>query len=158
MTKNQKSFYLQEVQVKIEQYCAYQDRCVYDVKQKLKTFDLCENEIIFLIEELTKQKFIDEERYAASYTRGSYRFKKWGWNKIKVNLISKKISDYHINLAFQEIDQQEYYTMISHELSKKWPSINGKSDFDKKNKLIRFGISRGYEYDIINDLIHDIVN
>ena len=153
MTKHQKSFSLQEVQIKIEQFCAYQDRCIYDVKQKLKAYDLSEEDVNVLIEALTKHKFIDEKRYVLSYTRGSYRFKKWGWNKIKVNLMAKKIDDQYLNLAFDEIDQEEYYIMISDELHKKWPTIKGKSDFDKKNKLIRFGISRGYEYDIINDIM-----
>lgn len=153
MTKHHKSYNIQEVRLKIEQYCAYQDRCIHEVEQKLKPFNLQADEIENLIEGLINNKFIDENRFAQSYTRGSYRHKKWGWNKIKMNLKTKRISTSSIQHAYKEIDQEEYYQMIKAELTKKWPSIKGKSDFDKSTKLIRFGIGRGYEYDIISEIL-----
>ncbi len=153
MTKPQKQISLKEIQLKIEQYCAYQDRCKFEVEQKLKSFHIPLEDINNIMDRLINEKFIDEIRYAQSYTRGSYRHKKWGRNKIKANLIAKKIDNKITNIAFNEIDTEEYNLMIFHELSKKWPSIKANSDFDKKNKLIRFGISRGYEFDIISSFL-----
>ncbi len=101
---------------------------------RLKSYDLQPNEVEHLINGLIDDKFINNTRYAQSYTRGSYRHKKWGWNKIKVNLLSKKIDNESIQLAYKEIDQEEYLQMITSELVKKWPMIKGKSEFDKTNK------------------------
>jgi len=153
MTKSHNTNNIQDIQLKMEQYCAYQDRCKYEVEQKLKGFDLQYDEVTQIIQNLLDHKFINETRYALSYTRGSYRYKKWGWNKIKMNLVAKKIDGNNLNLAYLEINQEEYIEMITAELSKKWLAVKGKSEFDKTNKLIRFGISRGYEYDYIMDII-----
>lgn len=153
MTKHHKTYNLQEIKLKIEQYCAYQDRCKYEVEQKLRTFNLSMGEIDTLINTLVDLKFIDELRYVQAYTRGSYRHKKWGWNKIKVNLIAKQIDREYIETGYLEIDKTEYKEMIYAELTKKWPTIKANSDFEKRNKLIRFGTSRGYEYDFIASFI-----
>lgn len=156
MTKPQKQINLKDIQLKIEHYCAYQDRCRFEVEQKLQSFQLPSDDINNIINQLIDEKFLDEHRYAQSYTRGSYRHKKWGWNKIKANLLAKRLDHHIINIAYNEIDQNEYNQMVFEELNKKWPNIKAKSDFDKKNKLIRFGISRGYEYDIISSFIEQI--
>ena len=156
MTKHHKSYNLEEIKLKIEQFCAYQDRCRSEVEQKLKPFNLSTEETQTLIDYLVDNKFIDEIRYVQSYTRGSYRYKKWGWNKIKANLNVKQVSSEYITYGYNEIDQTEYRDMIYAELKKKWPSVKGKSDFEKKNKLIRFGTGRGYEYDIISSFIESL--
>lgn len=156
MTNSHKTYNLKDIELKIEQFCAYQDRCKYDVEQKLKTFNIRSEDVDNIINNLVEQKFLDEIRYVQSYTRGSYRYKKWGWNKIKANLSSKRISNDIIQKGYNEIDLDEYAEMISTELSKKWPTIKGKTEFDKKNKLIRFGISRGYEYDYITSFTDQI--
>ncbi len=156
MTNNHKIHSLQDIKLKIEQYCVYQDRCQYEVEQKLKPYNLNNEEIDIIIKDLINQKFLNEVRYVQSYTRGSYRYKKWGWNKIKANLLAKHIARPHIDKGYLEIDQNEYKEIIYTELLKKWPNVKAKSDFEKKNKLIRFGTGRGYEYDIINAFLETL--
>lgn len=154
---NSKKIYdLKEARLKIEQYCVYQDRCHMEVEKKLKSYGLNQESIDFLMELLIEDKFVNEERYARAFTRGSYRHKKWGWNKIKMNLKQKQIGSYCIKQAFKEIDQTEYREMIGYQLQKKWSGIKGDSSYEKEVKLTRFGISRGYEYEIIQMCIEDI--
>lgn len=156
MTNIKKVYELKEAQLKIEQYCVYQDRCHFEVEEKLKSYGLIELSVDVIMESLIENKFLDEERFARSFTRGSYRHKKWGWNKIKMHLKNKRLTSYCIKKGKEEIILEEYLQMIEYELSKKWKSITGKSHYEKVNKLTRFGISRGYEYEFITNCFDEL--
>jgi len=157
LTKSKKVYDIEMAKLKIEQYCVYQDRCHSEVEEKLKSFGLIQNVIDVLMESLIENKFLDEERYARAYTRGAYRHKKWGWVKIKNQLKQKGLTSYCIKKSYEEIDQEEYNEMIQYQLKKKWQTIKGKNKYDKINKLTRFGLTRGYEYETITSLLNDIV-
>jgi regulatory protein len=148
-----KVYDLQEAKVKIEQYCVYQDRCFLEVEQKLKSYGLIQVSIDFLIDHLMENNFVNEERFARSFVRGAYRHKKWGRKKIIQALKLKQLTQKCISIGLEEIDREEYFGMIEHELKKKANSTKAKSEYEKKNKILRFGLSRGYEYDIMMDIL-----
>ena len=97
-------FYLSE-KLKLEGFCAYQDRCIFDVKKKLKASLLSEEKKEQLIAELIQAKFIDDERFALSFAQGKQRIKKWGISKIKAGLRAKQIATVLIDKALETIDK-----------------------------------------------------
>ena len=98
-----KSYSSKEVRQKLEHYCAYQDRCHQEVYQKMFSFSLTTYEKEELMVYLIDNNFLNEERFAKSFTRGKHNYKNWGKIRIVNELKFRKISQYNINLALKEI-------------------------------------------------------
>ena len=142
-------FYLSE-KLKLESFCAYQDRCLFDIKKKLKASLLSEQKKEQLITELIQAKFIDDERFALSFAQGKQRIKKWGISKIKAGLKAKQISTLLIDKALETIDKSVYLTDLTLLIEKKKRLLsNEKESYKKEAKIIRYLLSKGYQLDEI---------
>ena len=142
-------FYLSE-KLKLESFCAYQDRCLFDIKKKLKASLLSEQKKEQLITELIQAKFIDDERFALSFAQGKQRIKKWGISKIKAGLKAKQISTLLIDKALETIDKSVYLTDLTLLIEKKKRLLsNEKESYKKEAKIIRYLLSKGYQLDDI---------
>ena len=95
--------------VKLASFCAYQERCFLDVERKLDDYELSQNERQELIDYLIKEKYIDETRFAKSVVRGKFNFRKWGRNKLKAYLFSKRIDTGDVSKGLKEINEQDYF-------------------------------------------------
>ena len=93
---------------KIKQYCAYQERCHMEVREKLYSFGLHKNEVDEIISTLITENYLNEERFAIHFAGGKFRMKQWGKIKIKQALKNKQVSEYCIRKALKEIDNNEY--------------------------------------------------
>ena len=91
---------------RLKNFCALQDRCQFDVIQKMKEWGLLELTQDHILEILITDKYIDEERYAQSFCRGKFRIKKWGRIKITNELRKKQISNICINKGLKEIEDK----------------------------------------------------
>ena len=87
---------------KAASYCAYQERCHWEVERKFKEWNIDSELHDDLLSELIQQNFLNEERYAQSYVRGKVNIKKWGAYKIKMELKARQVSDYSINKGLQD--------------------------------------------------------
>ena len=100
--------------LKLQHYCAYQDRCHQEVRTKLLDIKVYGDELENIMTDLIRDDFLNEERYAKSYCRGKFRMKKWGKNKILQGLKLKRISAYCIKKGMTEIEDDEYIgTLLS---------------------------------------------
>jgi len=97
-----------EAKAKIEALCAYQERCQFEIDQKLISWGFNEEDSSALIVDLIKNRFLDEERFASAFVSGKFRIKRWGRIKIKAHLKQKRISVYSNDKALKEIDPDEY--------------------------------------------------
>lgn len=149
MLPEKKSFTFEEIKQKIVNYCVYQDRCHAEVEQKMKEFLLIPEAKEEILLYLIKENYLNEERFTRSYVRGKFYIKKWGKNKIKVNLLQKGISEKLIVKAYGEIDDNEYLAAIKTILEKIIPTFKGLKEYQKKQKAIKYLLSKGYEYDLI---------
>ncbi|WP_107039607.1 regulatory protein RecX [Brumimicrobium mesophilum] len=144
-----------EAKNKIEAWCAYQDRCHHEVYNKLRDYGLDDEDTNALLSHLISYQFLDEQRFADSFVSGKHRIKKWGKNKIVAHLKQKRISARIIQDALKEIDQKEYLDMIHSLALQKWKTKRG-TNFEIKIKVQRFLISKGYEFDLIYNVLEDI--
>ena len=150
-----------DIQIAIERlknYCALQDRCQWDVTQKMKEWGLLEMTQNHILEILIQEKYVDEERFTQSYCRGKFLIKKWGKVKITNELKKKKISDICIKKGLEEIDLTEYDLLLENLLTKKNDTLRDKNHFTRKSKLARFLIQRGFEGDLVWDKIREFSN
>ena len=102
------SFTLQEAQKKLEYYCAYQERCHWEVEQKLKDLQMIPEAQEEIISKLIEENYLNESRFAQSFARGKFNIKKWGKQRIVNELKARKISEYNIKLALKEISDEAY--------------------------------------------------
>ena len=142
---------------KVELICSNQEKCKYDVKKKLFDWKLKSDSIDRIINNLEKDKFIDEKRYSSFYVRDKFRFNKWGKIKILFTLRQKNIPDKYIFTALNEIDDNEYIKTLEKEIHKKQKLIKYESNYELKSKLLRFAESRGFEKNLIFKLIDKFV-
>ncbi|MEX2483360.1 MAG: regulatory protein RecX [Brumimicrobium sp.] len=155
--KGDKSYSFLEAKQKIEAWCAYRDRCHKEVYRKLRDYGLDDEDTNALISHLIEYNFLDEQRFANSFVSGKYKIKKWGRNKIISHLRQKNVPKTCINTALGEIDDEVYQTNLEGLATKKWLEKKG-SDFQKKIKVQQFLSSRGYEFDLIHDVLKLISN
>ncbi|WP_264433582.1 regulatory protein RecX [Flavobacterium agricola] len=152
-----KSLPVNEVLNKLEYYCSYQDRCYKEVEYKLFEYHLTPEEKQNILIALIENKYLNEERFAISFTRGKHFYKNWGRNKIKQELKFRDISARNIETALKEINEA-YETRFLAYAEKKWESINEKDILKKKNKFISQLSYKGYESHLIFDFLNDIEN
>lgn len=142
---------------KIKQYCAYQERCHAEVRDKLYSFGLNKIEVEEIISELITENYLNEERFAIHYAGGKFRMKQWGKNKIKQSLKFKQVSDYCIRKALKEIDNKEYEKTFLKLTELKLKALKSeKNIFIKKRKLQDFLLMKGYESEMIREVVNKI--
>jgi len=131
---------------KLEAFCAYQERCTHEVKEKIKAFDLSDNQVNELLDFLRSNKYLNEERFARSYASGKFAIKGWGRIKIRSHLKAKFVPNELIQIGLTEIDEVAYIERLRHLAQRKWSELDKeKNMWTKKQKLYRFLAGKGYE-------------
>jgi regulatory protein len=140
---------------KAEYYCSYQERSQQEVRDKLYTWGLFTNAVENVIVELISGNFLNEERFADAYARGKFNEKGWGKNKIKQGLKFKRVSDSLIKKALKSIDDDDYLQMLQKVIQKKDMALSEPDPYKRRYKLQQYALSRGYENDLIADVLKD---
>ena len=143
---------------KAEHFCAYQERAQQDVRDKLYDWGLWPDAVENIIVKLIGDNFLNEERFAKAYVKGKFKQKAWGRVKIKQGLKFKKVPDVLIKKALLTIDGDDYLAMLAKVLNKKAALIKEKDDYKRRYKLQQYAMSRGYESDLIADILKDELN
>jgi len=128
---------------KARKYCSYQERCIAEIKSRLIQWKASERTIEMIIQNLEKEDYINEERYAISFARGKLRNNKWGKNKIFYAMSQKRIPEIYIQMGLNEIDDEEYINTLKFILSSK--KIDEKDEFKRNNKLVRYAVQKGFQ-------------
>jgi regulatory protein len=142
------SFIQPEILAKAQHYCAYQERCHQEVKNKLYELGCNTDTLNEVMVRLIETNFLNEERFAKAFAGGKFRTKKWGRLKIKRELAARKISDYCIKAAMKEIDEKDYWECLVQLIEKK---SSAKSDWKEHQKITTWLMSRGFELDLIKE-------
>ena len=142
---------------KIKQYCAYQERCHAEVKEKLYSFGLHRKDVDEIITLLIEENYLNEERFAIQYAGGKFRIKHWGKNKIKQALKQKQVNDYCIKKALKNIDIADYIKAFEKIAEQRMKTLKDeKNVFAKKRKLQDFLLMKGYESELVSMEVNKI--
>ena len=146
-----------EILNKMKSFCAYRDRCKYEVRQKLFEYNLPDSLNDQLIEFLEKENFINEDRFALGFACGKFRIKKWGRKKIEFELLKKEVEQKLIIKAIETIDDEDYILTLKVMLEKKMNTIRFKKNVQEaKIKVSRYAMAKGYESDLVWDILNKI--
>lgn len=154
MQAKSKSFTVDEIRDKLAKYCAYQDRCHWEVEKKLNEFRLIDEAREEIIIYLVQNKFLNEERFTKSFVRGKFNQKKWGRNKIRIELKKRQIPTKMIQEAMTEIEDDLYMDTLNDLLHKKRESLKSEREsWKKKAKIYNYLLQKGYESELIREMM-----
>lgn len=134
--------------------CAGTEHCRSEVLSRLlKSTDdqeLCQQ----VLNRLTTERYIDEERYVRAFAHDKLLFARWGRRKIQQELWRKGLPEVLYQSVLQEEEDEASYRRILQELlESKKKSTKGRNAYEIRMKLARFAASRGFETDLIFDLL-----
>ena len=135
----------QKIKSKLESFCAYQERSLYEVEKKLNTLTSIIEDKKRIISHLNQNNFLNQSRFIEAYVSGKINLKRWGKGKIRVGLIQHKIPKIDIDQAMNNIPEKTYQNNLLILAQRKALSIKKEEDlYQKKAKLMRFLYSKGY--------------
>lgn len=140
--------------LKIEKFCSTQERCIFDIIKKLNSWEV-KNDQNLIIEHLTKNNFLDEQRFSNTFSSGKFNIKKWGKIRISFELKKRNIKSIIIKNSLEEIDNEQYLTTIKELINKKYRIINEKDVFKKKSKTVQYLYQKGYETSLVWELLNE---
>ena len=141
---------------RLQALCSKRECCASDVFRKaMKAFDGDREQAGRIVDSLVEDNFIDDRRYASAFAREKSRLSGWGPAKITYTLVGKGISRSVVNEALKDIDQDEALRRMRSVLEAKCKTLIG--DPQIKFKLLKFGLTRGYDYDALAPEVDEIL-
>jgi len=138
---------------KLKSYCAYQERCEFEVVKKIEGFNLDSSYTQKIVLELKQFNYLDNRRFADAYCSGKFKMKGWGKRKIYTELKARYVPGEIISSALNTIDDDEYKSKLIEIANKKWKLLNQNTDMKTRHRLSRFLYGKGYEAELINDFL-----
>ena len=145
---------IDSLKLKMEYYCSYQERCIYDVERNLEKYEMEDAEKKEIIMHLQEHQFLDENRFVALFIKSKVNLKKDGVNKIKAALYAKRIDPKLIQEHLKDIEAAIYSENMQKLITKKRQELLAKNEpAQAKQKLIRYLMSKGYNYGEFRDMV-----
>lgn len=143
----------QEAYLQLAAICAQAEHCEQDMRDKMKRWGVPPEAQDRVISQLVKERYIDNERFARAFVKDKVRYNKWGRRKVQQALWMKRIDDDIQQRVLDEIDDKEYLDVLVPLLKQKRKSIKADDDYELNQKLVRFALSRGFDYSIIRQCL-----
>ena len=147
----------QQAKESIRRYCAYQERCHKEVRDKLYSYGLHRGDVDEILTNLITDGFLNEERFAKAYAGGKFRMKKWGRVRITHALESKGLSKNCIHIGLKEIDDDSYIATLRALITGKADTLKDDDPFVLRDKLSGYAIQKGYEPDLVWRQVYEII-
>jgi regulatory protein len=138
---------------KARSYCAFQERCISEVAGKLREWKVGQKRAEEIMEQLIREDYLNEERFARSFAGGKFRINHWGKTKIIYELEKRQVPDLIIQIGLEEIDDEEYTETLKEILQRKNRELREPDPFKRKQKLIAFAVQKGYHYGLIKQIV-----
>lgn len=152
-----KKISLSKTKDRIAAYCAYQERCISEVRTKLEELGLDPSQMDPMVGKLIEEGFLNEERYAEAFVRGRFSVKKWGKIRIRQELKMREIPEDTIVRALKLIDGDDYLSVLRYLAERKLKLTEDANPLKRKAKVQRFLLFRGFENDLIRDVVEQLM-
>ena len=136
----------QQILFKLTALCAFSEHCSYEMTEKMRKWDVDDETQARVMAYLTRERYVDDERYCRFFVRDKIRFNKWGRRKVEQALYQKHIPTDISRPILDEVPDDEYLAVLK-------PLVKAKSEYEKNMKLIKYAMSRGFTFDIIKQCL-----
>ena len=141
---------------KARHFCAYQERCHSETKEKLYGFGLRRQEVEEALSRLIEENYLNEERFAIQFAGGRFRMKHWGRVKIRYELKQRQVGEYCIKKALASIPSEDYDQSLLRLAADKWADLDKEEPYIRRQKLQSYLVQKGYEMDRIQDAVTEL--
>ena len=136
--------------------CSRRELCISDVRTKLESWSVSLTDSEKIISLLIKENFINEERFVLAFVKDKFNYNKWGKVKIAAHLRVKNIPGNIIKKALDVLDSDLYVKTLRELISGHRRFVKAKNQYDLKAKLLKYGLSKGFESSLLYDLLNEI--
>ena len=143
----------QDAYLTLAALCAQSEHCQWEMLEKMRRWEMDEAAQARVMERLVKERYVDDERYATAFVKDKVRYNKWGRRKVEQALWQKHIDEDIRKNVLNEIDDEEYLSVLRPLLKQKRKSTKAQNDYELNQKLMRFALGRGFTFDIIKQCI-----
>ena len=143
----------QEVYLQLAAICAQAEHCEQEMRDKMKRWDVEPDVQSRIIERLVNERYINDERYARAFVKDKIRYNKWGRRKVQQALWMKHIDNAIQQRVLDEISVKDYLDVLIPLLKQKRKTIKCETDYEMNQKLVRFALSRGFDFGIIRQCL-----
>lgn len=143
----------QDAYLTLAALCAQAEHCQWEMLEKMRRWELPEEEQARVMQRLVSERYVDDERYARAFVKDKVRYNKWGRRKVEQALWQKHIDDDIRQRVLDELDDSEYLAVLKPLLQQKRRSTKAANDYELNQKLVRFAVSRGFTFDIIRQCL-----
>jgi len=153
----QKEITYEQAKSKLEALCSQRELCEKDVRDRLQRWGIGNDEGDKIVKHLIQERYVDDARFARFFAKDKHNLSHWGRTKITFELRNRKIPSSIIEEAIAQIPDEGYEEQLEEMLMKKRKSIKTGKPYEIGAKLIRFGLSRGYESRLVIDTVKKII-
>ena len=139
----------QEAYLQLAALCAQAEHCEQEMRDKMRRWELDETVQNRIVDRLIKERYVDDERYARAFVKDKIRYNKWGRRKAQQALWQKRIDADIQQRVLDEIEEKEYLDILRPLLKQKRKTTKAENDYELNRKLVRFALSRGFDFSII---------
>ena len=139
--------------LQLAQLCARSEHCQHDMLEKMRRWEMSDEAQAHVMQRLISERYVDDERYARAFVKDKICYNKWGRRKVEQALWQKRIDDDIRQQVLDEIDDEEYLSVLRPLLKQKRKTTKAASDYELNQKLVRFALSRGFTSDIIRQCL-----
>lgn len=131
--------------------CARAEKSEGDARRLMRGWGLAERDAQQVLDRLLRDRFIDDSRYAEAFVREKLRLSGWGEYKIRTALQRKEVRKETIDAALSQADRSGMGERLAQQLCRKARTVKYATQYELKTKLIRYGLSLGYDYEAVLD-------
>jgi regulatory protein len=142
---------------KMRNWCAYQERSQSETLKKIRSFGVSQENAEQILSSLITENFVNEERFARAFAGGKFRMKRWGRNKIRMELKKHQVSDYSIKKALEALGDEEYERAAGILIEKKLNTILSTDRRKKYYSTLNYLVSRGFESDLVISRLNQLL-
>ena len=137
--------------------CARAEKSEGDARRLMHGWGLNDGDAERVLARLVSERFIDDSRYAGAFVREKMRLSGWGEYKIRAALQRKGVARETIEEALGAADRTGTAERLRTQLERKLRLLHCETRYELKNKLIRYGLGLGYDYETVHETVAALV-
>ncbi len=138
--------------------CARAEKSSGDARRLMSRWGVEASDQVRVLEQLQRERFIDDERYASAFIREKININGWGRYKIQIQLQQKGISKEIIEEQLESLDGDKMSERLKELIERRSRTTKYTTKYQLRDKLIRYGASLGYNFSTVSDIVRDVIS
>lgn len=134
--------------------CARSEKSSGDARRLMRGWGVAPADAERILQQLIRERFIDDSRYAEAFVREKCRLSGWGAFKMRAALSRKEIARPIIEQALAQIDRSANLQRLYQQIERKARTTKASSPYELRTKLMRYGLSLGHDFEAVSEAVN----